>query len=66
MSEMKIDEEWRNGIDRKIKLCADHAKEVKQGCHLNILFGGYFEQNRCHVYGCTSEAVITYRLEEIE
>ena len=63
---MKIDEEWRKGIDKKIKLCVDHAKEVKQGGQLDILFGGYFEQNRCHVYGCMGEAVITYRLEEID
>jgi hypothetical protein len=61
---MRVDEEWRKGIDRKIKFCADHAKEVRQGMHLDIFFGGYFEQDRCHVYGCTGRSIVTYRLVE--
>lgn len=60
------DEEWRVGKRKIIKFCSTHNYMIRQGNHLDILFGGYFEQNRCHVMGCQGVVFKTYELKEVE
>ena len=63
---MDSDEKWRRRLGKPIKLCSTHNDMLRQGNHLDILFGGYFEQNRCHVYGCVAIAFKTYELKEVK